>query len=257
MWSQPDTPSPVQLWRPYLPLGKEGFLKINSNWLTWALHTPQSLQFDQIAGNRHGLHCFQMPHTLSRANSKGMPCVQSPVYRAEGTSTLPDKPPPPTHTPKATCPSSSPRLSFSSSRLKQKQALHRTRMVTLTLWQVHDDNNSTGTQRHIPDPTLNISRGLLYWFIAPILWAFLSFLILPGWLSPLGFRINGFLQETELGSSRCGSAETHLTGLHEDVGVAPGLAQRVKDLEWWWALVYVGDMVRISCCCGCGVGQGL
>ena len=31
------------------------------------------------------------------------------------------------------------------------------------------------------------------------------------------------------GSSHCGSVVTNLTGIHEDVGSTPGLAQRVKD----------------------------
>ena len=34
----------------------------------------------------------------------------------------------------------------------------------------------------------------------------------------------------ERGSSRHGSSETNLTYIHEDTGLNPGLAQRVKDL---------------------------
>ena len=32
------------------------------------------------------------------------------------------------------------------------------------------------------------------------------------------------------GSSHCGTAETHPTSVHEDVGSIPGLTQGVKDL---------------------------
>ena len=31
------------------------------------------------------------------------------------------------------------------------------------------------------------------------------------------------------GSSHCGSAETNLTSIHEDVGLIPGLTQSIKD----------------------------
>ena len=39
------------------------------------------------------------------------------------------------------------------------------------------------------------------------------------------------------GSSHCGSVETNLTGIHEDAGFIPGLAQWVKDLVLLGAVV--------------------
>ena len=38
-----------------------------------------------------------------------------------------------------------------------------------------------------------------------------------------------FLKNTIAESSYSGSVETNLTGIHEDVGLIPGLAQWVKD----------------------------
>ena len=44
-------------------------------------------------------------------------------------------------------------------------------------------------------------------------------------------------QEYLGGSSRCGSAVTNLTSIHEDVSLTPGLAQWVKGLALLWAVV--------------------
>ena len=41
--------------------------------------------------------------------------------------------------------------------------------------------------------------------------------------------LKGSAQKCHLWSSRCGAAETYLTGIHEDPGLIPGLAQWVKD----------------------------
>ena len=45
-------------------------------------------------------------------------------------------------------------------------------------------------------------------------------------------KLNPFIKH--LGSSRCGSVETSPTGIHEDAGSIPGLAQWVKDLVLLW-----------------------
>ena len=56
-------------------------------------------------------------------------------------------------------------------------------------------------------------------------------------------------------SSRCGSAETNLTSMHENASSIPGLTYWAKDLVFPWAVVKVIDTAQILCGCGCGVGQ--
>ena len=49
---------------------------------------------------------------------------------------------------------------------------------------------------------------------------------------------------------------TNPVSIHEDLGLIPCLARWVKDLALLW-LVWVTDVARIPCCCGCGVGRWL
>ena len=50
----------------------------------------------------------------------------------------------------------------------------------------------------------------------------------------------------EFGSSHCSSAVTNPTSIHEDVGLIPGLAQRVKDLAllWLWPRQVATALIR-------------
>ena len=50
---------------------------------------------------------------------------------------------------------------------------------------------------------------------------------------------------------------TNLTGIHEDVGLIPGVTQWVEDLALLRAGVYVLDAAQILCCCGQGIGWQL
>ena len=49
----------------------------------------------------------------------------------------------------------------------------------------------------------------------------------------------------------------NLTGVHEDVGLIPGLSQLVKDPVLLQTVAKVADKARIWCYCGCGVGLQL
>ena len=65
-----------------------------------------------------------------------------------------------------------------------------------------------------------------------------------------------YMIKTSFGSSHGGSAEMNLTGIHENTGLIPGPAQRVKDPALPRAVVQVADAARIWHCCGCGCGCG-
>ena len=62
-------------------------------------------------------------------------------------------------------------------------------------------------------------------------------------------------------SSRCGSVERSLAGVHGDSGSNLGLAQWVGDLALLWTVVWVTDMAWICCFCAvawassCGSGS--
>ena len=65
----------------------------------------------------------------------------------------------------------------------------------------------------------------------------------------MGFSIAGTafgFSEAAAGSSHWGSSDMNLTRIHEDVGLIPGLAQRVEDMgscrELWYRL-----QVQLEC----------
>ena len=56
------------------------------------------------------------------------------------------------------------------------------------------------------------------------------------WIKDLNVKMD-ITKSLEDRSSHCGSVEMNLTGIHEDVGSIPGLAQWVKDLALPQAVV--------------------
>ena len=58
-------------------------------------------------------------------------------------------------------------------------------------------------------------------------------------------------------SSHHGSVVTNQSRIREDVGLIPGLAQRVNDLVLLQTVVLFADTAQIWHCCGCGVGWQL
>ena len=59
------------------------------------------------------------------------------------------------------------------------------------------------------------------------------------------------IKMSQVGSSHCGLVVTNLTGIHEDVGSIPGLAQWVKDPPLSWPVVWAADSAQSWCCYIC------
>ena len=76
-------------------------------------------------------------------------------------------------------------------------------------------------------------------------------------LPTTGRRDRFFRQESCCRSSCCGTAETNLTSIHEDVGLIPGLTQWVEGGSGIAMSCGIADIARIWFCCGCGVGWQL